>query len=111
MKRAKVLAAIFSVVVLAACNEGGLPPGGTYQSFTGLVVDAATNQPVAGAVVTVDTVLTATTDNTGKFGFDRVPVGDIDYQVTVPNGNFKAYTSSAHLEADKPLSVTVSLTH
>jgi Carboxypeptidase regulatory-like domain len=111
MKRAKVLTAIFALVALAACNEGGLPPGGTYQSFTGLVVDSATNQPVSGAIVTVDTVLTATTDNTGKFTFDRVPVGDIDYQVSVPKGNFKPYTSSAHLESDKPLSVTISLPH
>ena len=111
MTRARLLAALFALVALTACNEGGLPPGGTYQSFQGIVVDAATNQPVSGAVVTVDTVLTVTTDQTGKFAFDRVPVGDLDYQVSVPHGNYKAYAASAHLTPDKPLSVTVSLGH
>ena len=111
MKRARLLASLFTLVLLTACNEGGLPPGGTYQSFQGVVVDAATNQPVAGAVVTVDTVLTTTTDSTGKFTFTQVPVGDLDYQVSVPHGNYKAFTGTAHLAPDKPLSVTVSLTH
>ncbi|HEV3154100.1 MAG TPA: carboxypeptidase-like regulatory domain-containing protein [Candidatus Baltobacteraceae bacterium] len=111
MTRARLFGALFALVALTACNDNSLPPGGTYQSFSGLVVDAATNQPVSGAVVTVDTVLNTTTDSQGKFTFAQVPVGDIDYQVTVPHGSFRAFTGSAHLAPDKPLSVTVSLQH
>ncbi|HZT12115.1 MAG TPA: carboxypeptidase regulatory-like domain-containing protein [Candidatus Baltobacteraceae bacterium] len=111
MRRVQLLAALVAFVALTACNDGGLPPGGTYQSFSGVVVDAATNQPISGALVTVDTVLTQTTDASGKFAFDRVPVGDIDYQVTVPKDTYKPYSASAHLAPDKPLSITVSLTH
>ena len=47
----------------------------------GTIVDAATNAPIAGAVVTIDTVLTATTDASGKFSIDKVPSGIADYAV------------------------------
>jgi hypothetical protein len=96
---------------LAACDDSALPPGGTYQSISGVVLDAATNRPISGASVTVDTVLTTTTDSAGKFSFAKVPVGDIDYQVTLPDGSYKPYTSSAHLAPDKPLALTITLSH
>lgn len=111
MTRARLFTALFALAVLTACNDNSLPPGGTYQSVQGVVVDAVTNQPVAGATVVVDTVLTATTDAQGKFTFSQVPVGDIDYQVSVSNGAYKTYTGSAHVAPDKPLSLTVALTH
>lgn len=109
MKRARLLAAILAVFVLAACNDGALPPGGTYQAVSGTVVDAVTNQPVSGATVTVLTVLNATTDAQGKFTFAQVPVGDVDYQVTVANGGYKPYTGTVHLAPDKPASITIAL--
>jgi hypothetical protein len=114
MKRARALGLLFALVgmfALAACDDSALPPGGTYQSISGVVLDAATNRPISGATVTVDTVLTATTDAAGKFSFAKVPVGDIDYQVTLPDGSYKPYTSSAHLAPDKPLALTITLSH
>src|SRR5579884_291155 len=96
MKRVRalgVLLAVAGIFALAACDDSALPPGGTYQSVSGVVLDAATNRPVSGATVTIDTVLTATTDASGKFTFAKVPVGDIDYQVTMQDGSYKAYTS------------------
>jgi len=114
MKRVRalgVLLAVAGIFALAACDDSALPPGGTYQSVSGVVLDAATNQPVAGATVTIDTVLSTTTDAAGKFTFAKVPVGDIDYQVTTPGGTFKPYSSSAHLAPDKPLALTITLSH
>jgi hypothetical protein len=114
MKRARVLGlllALAGVFALAACDDSALPPGGTYQSVSGVVVDAVTKQPVSGATVTIDTVLTRTTDAAGKFTFPKVPVGDIDYVVTMPGGSYKSYSSSAHLAPDKPLALTVPLSH
>lgn len=114
MKRARALGLILAVAgifALTACNDSALPPGGTYQSVSGVVLDAQTHQPVAGATVTVDTVLSTTTDAAGKFSFEKVPVGEFDYQVTTPNGTYKAFAASAHLAPDKPLALTVSLTH
>lgn len=113
MKRARALGLLLAfagVVALAACNDSALPPGGTYQSVSGVVLDAATNQPVAGATVTIDTILSQTTDSSGKFAFAKVPVGDIDYVVTTA-GSYKEYTSSAHLAPDKPLALTIALSH
>ncbi|HLI94616.1 MAG TPA: carboxypeptidase regulatory-like domain-containing protein [Candidatus Baltobacteraceae bacterium] len=114
MERARALGlllAIVGVFALAACDDSSLPPGGTYQAVSGIVLDAATNQPVAGATVTIDTVLTSTTDASGKFTFAKVPVGDFDYTVATPNGTFKPYASSAHLAPDKPLALTITLSH
>ncbi len=114
MKRARLLlGALFALATLAACNDNALPPGGTYQSVQGVVLDAATNQPIAGAVVTVDTILTATTDANGKFAFAKVPVGEVDYFVTPPAGSTykETQTQPAHLSPDTPLNITVTLSH
>lgn len=111
MTRARLLGALFALVALVGCNDSALPPGGTYQSFSGVVLDAATNRPLAGAVVTVDTVLTQTTGQDGKFTFAQVPVGEVDYEVHLPGGTYKASRSSAHLSPDKPLTITVALGH
>ncbi|HET9392813.1 MAG TPA: carboxypeptidase-like regulatory domain-containing protein [Candidatus Rubrimentiphilum sp.] len=108
MRRVRLLGALFAVLALAACNDSALPPGGTYNAVQGVVLDAATNQPVAGATVTIDTVLTTTTDAAGKFAFAQVPVGDMDVVVTAPG--YKEYSAPARLEPDKPLSLSVSLT-
>ena len=109
--RARLFGALFALVALVGCNDSALPPGGTYQALSGVVLDAATNQPVAGAVVTVDTVLTATTDAQGKFSFAQVPVGEVDYVVTVPNSSYKASPGHAQLAPDKPLTLTVTVSH
>lgn len=111
MTRARLLGALFAFVALVGCNDSALPPGGTYQGVSGVVLDAATHQPVAGATVTIDTVLTATTDAEGRFTFAQVPVGDVDYVVAVPHGTYKTHTGQAHLAPDKPLTLTVSLSH
>ena len=108
MKRARLLGALFAVLALAACNDSALPPGGTYNAVQGVVLDAVTNQPIAGATVTIDTVLTATTDTAGKFAFAQVPVGDVDVVITA--AGYKEYSAPARLEPDKPLSLSVSLT-
>ncbi len=107
MTRARLLSAVFAVVALAACNDSALPPGGTYNAVQGVVLDAATSQPISGATVTIDTVLTATTDAQGKFSFAQVPVGDVDVVITATG--YKEYSAPARLEPDKPLSLSVSL--
>jgi hypothetical protein len=111
MTRARVLGALFALVALVGCNDSALPPGGTYQAVSGVVLDAVTQQPIAGAVVTVDTVLTTTTDATGKFSFAQVPVGEVDYVVTTPKGSYKTHTGQAHLAPDKPLQLSITLSH
>jgi hypothetical protein len=73
----------------------------------GTVVDGASNKPVAGAIVTVDTVLTATTDASGKFTIDKVPSGIVDY--TVQATGYQVVVSTANLEPGKPFELDVTL--
>lgn len=91
----------------AACNSDALPPASGVTTVSGVVTDGASNQPVAGAVVTVDTVLTATTDASGKFSIDKVPSGIVDY--TVQATGYQVVVSTANVEPGKPFELDVTL--
>ncbi len=101
------LAALVLLVVATACNSDALPPASGFTSVQGTVVDGASNKPVAGAVVTVDTVLTATTDASGKFSIDKVPSGIVDY--TVQASGYTVLSSTANLEPGKPFELDLTL--
>lgn len=102
------LAAFALAVATAACNSDALPPASGYTTVAGIVVDAV-SRPVAGAVVTIDTVLTATTDDVGKFTIDKVPSGIVDY--TVQASGYRLLSSSASVEPGKPYELDVTLTN
>lgn len=93
--------------MLAACNSDALPPAGQYASVSGVIVDHATNQPIAGATVTVDTVLSATTDAQGHFTIDKVPSGIVDYTVTAQG--YKAVAASGNADPGKAFAINVAL--
>jgi Carboxypeptidase regulatory-like domain len=95
------------LVVMAGCNADSLPPAAGFTSVTGVVVDAATNAPISGAVVTIDTVLTATSDASGKFSIDRVPSGIADYAVQATG--YQPLTSTTNLEPGKPFQLNLTL--
>jgi Carboxypeptidase regulatory-like domain len=103
------LAAAFALLLVgtAGCNSDSLPPAAGYASVNGTIVDAATNAPISGAVVTLDTVLTATSDATGRFSFDKVPSGIADYVVAATG--YQSVTSSATIEPGKPFTLTLTL--
>jgi hypothetical protein len=99
-------AALALLVSVTACNDDQLPPAAGYSSMTGTLVDS-TGKPVAGAVVTVDTVLTATTDASGKFSISNVPSGLTDY--TVQATGYAVVNSSADIEPNKPFELDLTL--
>ncbi|HVS47029.1 MAG TPA: carboxypeptidase-like regulatory domain-containing protein [Verrucomicrobiae bacterium] len=101
------LAAAVLMVGLAACNSDDLPPAAQYGSLSGVVLDHATGKPIAGAVVTVDAILSATTDAGGKFVIAKVPVGDFDY-VVVAQG-YASVSSSARADAGKSTTLSLNL--
>lgn len=107
MKSLLVSVAVAAAFVLAGCNTDALPPSAGFTTITGTVVDAARKTPIAGAVVTVDTVLTATTDAHGKFTVEKVPSGIVDY--TVQAKGYKLLSSTAQLEPSKPYELDLSL--
>lgn len=104
----RLLAATALVVMgTQGCNADTLPPAAGYATVSGTVLDAATNTPIRGATVTMDTVLTATSDESGKFSIDKVPSGLADYAVAA-NG-YKTVTSSATIEPGKPFTLNLTL--
>lgn len=103
--RGLALAALALIVV--GCNDSSLPPGAQFGSLQGTVIDAATNQPIAGAIVTVDTVLVTTTDTAGHFMFERVPTGDFDY--TVAAKGYTTVSASGSANPGKATAMVVTL--
>jgi hypothetical protein len=93
---------------LAGCNTGALPPAAGYADVTGTITDAMTKAPVAGAVITIDTILTATTDASGKYTIKDVPSGIADY--TVQAKGYAALSSSTNIEPGKPFELDAALT-
>lgn len=89
------------------CNDDSLPPAAGFASVTGIVVDAATNAPIAGATVTIDTVLTATTDAAGHFSIEKVPSGIADYAVQAKG--YQSLASSTNIEPGKPFQLNLTL--
>jgi hypothetical protein len=95
------------LVATAGCNNDALPPASGFSSVSGVIVDAATNAPISGAVITIDTVLTATTDAAGKFSIDKVPSGIVDYGVAATG--YQSLNSTANVEPGKPFQLNLTL--
>ena len=97
----------FLLLVTAGCNNDALPPAAGFAPVAGVVLDSATNSPIAGATITIDTVLTAVTDAAGKFSFDKVPSGIADYAVQAKG--YAPLSSSTNIEPGKPFALNVTL--
>jgi hypothetical protein len=101
------VAAFLLVLPLAACNSDSLPPASQFTSMQGQILDSATNKPIAGAVITVDSVLTATTDQNGKFTIDKVPSGIVDYSIQAQG--YKVVSASGNAEPGKPFELNMAI--
>jgi hypothetical protein len=101
------LAALVALAAFAGCNSDSLPPAAGFTTLQGTVVDRASNQPVAGAIVTVDTVLTATTDAAGTFKIEKVPSGIVDY--TVAAKGYPLLEATTNVEPGKSAQLSVVL--
>ncbi|MDQ2908466.1 MAG: carboxypeptidase-like regulatory domain-containing protein [Candidatus Eremiobacteraeota bacterium] len=104
------LAAVVALISLALTGCGlGLPPAGDYATVYGQVTNAA-GQPVQGATVLVNDVLTATTDATGNFTVSPVPTGAWSYTVTAPNYKNVGSTSPPPLTPGEKRDFPIRLT-
>ena len=92
MTRARLALLTLALGGLAGCNGNGVPPAQNYAVITGRAYDSASNQPVAGVTVTVDTILTATTGSDGTYRIIDVPIGSYHVGVSPPSG----YTALAN---------------
>jgi hypothetical protein len=74
MSGLRCAAALAVVVALAACTPA-IPPQQNYATISGVITDGTSGQPLAGATVTIDSVLSATTGSDGTFSIANIPVG------------------------------------
>jgi Carboxypeptidase regulatory-like domain len=107
MRRVVCALAVVLTMMLAACDNGDLPPATQFTPLHGTVTDSVTNKPIAGATVIVDTVLTTTTDANGTFLIAKVPSGIVDYVVKA-NG-YADITASVNVEPGKQYELNVAM--
>ncbi len=105
----RLLGAVFALGFLVACQSDALPPTSKYGTVQGFVFDRATNRPIAGALVTIDTVLKTNTAADGKFKISNVPSGSFDYSVQADGYKPVALPDTVDPSGTKTL--TVSLDH
>lgn len=72
---------VLGMIVLFALGDGCSPQAGVvgvqdYGQVTGRVLDAMTNRPIPGALVSVGSLYAAAADARGAFVLTRVPAGD-----------------------------------
>jgi hypothetical protein len=72
------------LALLAGCGAPAVPPALNYGTIVGRVFDSATNQPVAGVTVTVDTILSGTSGNDGTYRVANIPLGTYTLRPQVP---------------------------
>jgi TonB-linked SusC/RagA family outer membrane protein len=73
-----------STIAIYASKKAAAAP--TTRTVTGVVHDATTNQPLAGATVKVQgTTIQAEADTDGLFVIDKAPAGDITLEATAPD--------------------------
>jgi len=106
MRRGLALA-VFAAM-LTGCGLAPVAPSQNYATVTGRVLDAATNNPVAGAIITVSTVLTATSATDGSYRIGNVPIGQNEVQVQPPAG-YVAQQSQYPIAPQPGETVTVNI--
>lgn len=84
--RARFVLAVASLAALSACGAPQVPPAQNYGTIRGRAYDIATNQPVAGVVVTTFTILSATTGADGTYRIPNIPAGQYTVQAQAPQG-------------------------
>jgi Carboxypeptidase regulatory-like domain len=107
MVRSRFVFVTILAALLAGCGEYGVPPSQTYATVAGVVTDSDTNQPIGGATVTIDSVLTTSTTADGAFKFTNVPVGPFDYSVTA--SGYQQTTGEGNAVAGPPQALNLQM--
>ena len=113
MTRLRFALFLLPLALLAGCGDNDVPPAQNYGSISGRVYDAATNQPLAGVQVSVDTILNATTASDGTYRIGTIPSGEYTMAIQAPNGyaspNFNAPPYSGSISPGQTITVDVPL--
>lgn len=74
-------------------NSVGVQQFGT---IVGRILDATTNRPVSGALVSVGSLYTATSDPNGAFTLSNIPIGHQDVTATAPGYERNSVVGMVH---------------
>jgi hypothetical protein len=96
--------------LLSGCGPQ-VPPAANYATVYGVVVDSASNTPIAGASVTVNVVSTAISDSNGNFRISTIPSGPWQWQAQSPNYRATGDTGPAPLMAGEQRYLSIQLQH
>lgn len=96
--RKLVLGFVFLLTVADSCNNGVVGVQ-DYGSVTGRVLDATTNRPIAGAIVSVGSLYTTTADSMGGFTLPRIPIGQQTVDARMPG--FTTATANLRIRKDQ----------
>ena len=114
MKRLRWVVCALGLTAFSACGGPQVPPAANYGSISGRVFDSATNQPLPGVLVSVDTILTATTASDGTYRIGTIPSGQYTMAIQAPQGyaapNFNAPPYSGSIESGQTITVDIPLT-
>ena len=113
MRRVRFVLLGAAFAVLSACGAPQVPPAQNYGTIVGRAYDQATNQPVAGVVVVVDTILTATTGSDGTYRIGNIPLGTYTLRPQAPQGYNAPLqpTYDGSIATGQTITVDVPLTH
>jgi hypothetical protein len=100
--------AVLGMLLLFALGDGCSPSPNVvgvqdYGQVTGRVLDAMTNQPISGALVSVGSLYTASADTRGGFVLRTVPAGDQTVTARAPGYT----TASADTTINKNATVSI----
>jgi hypothetical protein len=109
--RARFALLALPLLLLAACGGPQIPPAQNYPTIHGRAYDAATNAPVAGALIAVDTILTASTAADGTYRVTNIPIGQYTLTVTPPRGYNKPPDLSGSVATGENVTIDIPLTH
>lgn len=104
--RTGIAAAAALVVILVGCSPP-VPPTQNYATIYGVVYDGATGQALAGATVTVDSVLTATSGADGSYTIPNVPLGP--FTVVESANGYQQHQDQGTVAAGDRFSLNVNL--
>jgi uncharacterized membrane protein len=95
-----------ALLVLAACNSA-VPPQQNYATISGIVTDGASGQPLGGATVTVDSVLSATTGSDGSYTIANIPIGP--YTAVETASGYQQHQDQGSVAAGDKLTLNAAL--
>jgi Carboxypeptidase regulatory-like domain len=100
--------ALAAIALLSACNSA-IPPQQNYATIFGVVTDGTTGQPLAGATVTIDSVLSATTASDGTYSIANVPVGP--FTAVETSGGFQDHQDQGTVASGDHFTLNATLYH